>query len=165
MFKELFEKSYRMQGTYSTKTPIGGKVLQAFKKKTEKFKYSDEGLIGLNKEWSKFSKTEARKIIESEVKKRTGNNALGVNATLEKVKWISTYKIGDTSELFGLDEDFVINVTFADDIDSSRYQKKLGGILNPQVPYRVTNVFGDDSMDLQQNIEIRDNFVLNLDNK
>ncbi len=167
-FKELFEKSYRLSGTMGTKTPIGGKVLQAFKKKVEKLKINTGGLEKLNKEWQVFAKRQgqASSIIQNEIAKKAGeDNTSGISATLDKIDWIATPNIGLENEAYyQLDGDFVININVSDDIDGNKIAKKLKGWINSPDMSDGTEIVGSiDSS--SQNIEIRDQFFLNVDNK
>lgn len=169
------EKAYQMTGSYGAKGIIG-KVLFAFKKEVEKIKYqgdADATLAELNQLWSKWADKDGAKIVEQEVMKvvKDKEAIAFITATLSPAKWIADVvnKINtpDGTELFvSLNSDFVINVGFADDVDASKFERKLDGMTNTPVFNSAVDIVGDSEIEVgYNNVEIRKGFFLVIDAK
>lgn len=163
----LNEKVYRLSGFYSSKG-IVGKVMQAFKKTIEGVKFEgdwDVTLAEINKEWKSFEK-DGNKIILDEVKKavKTLDNVAFVNVNGFTLDWIKAEDRGLNSHI-KLTTDFVINVGFMDDVDGSKFSRKLGGMMNtPILMGNDIHGVGDGSVGYN-NCEIRESEVMMLDEK
>ncbi len=160
---KINEKIFRLSGHMGTKTPIGGKVLQAFKKKNE----SVGNIKDLNAGWVKFSKKEAPKLILDILKKNIkefDSVVIGVEASLENKKWDQQDSTSN-GILASLDKDFVININIADDAAASKISKKVKGIVNSPSSHNLTNIYGDKIVSDLQNIEIRDFLTLLIESK
>lgn len=169
------EKAYQMTGSYGAKGIIG-KVLFAFKKEVEKIKYEgdvDATLAELNQIWSKWADKDGAKIIEQEVMKvvKDKEAIAFITATLSPAKWIADtvnrINVPGRAELYvSLNTDFVINVGFADDVDASKFERKLDGMTNTPVFGSVIDIVGTaDSGVGYNNVEIRKGFFLVIDAK
>ena len=169
----LNEKAYRMTGTYASKGIIG-KMMQAFKKEIEKIKYegdADATLSDVNKVWMSWAPKDGAKIILSEVEKAVKDMeaVVFVNASIDG-EWIADEVNGlnreGSSELFiSRNGDFVINVGFADDVDGSKFSRKLTGMLNSPID-QGTDIYGSFDAEVGgNNVEIRDGEFMSIDAK
>jgi hypothetical protein len=170
------EKVYQMTGMYGAKG-IAGKVLFAFKKQIERIKYEgDEAttLEDINKIWSKWADKDGAKIIEQEVLKQVKDKEaiVYIMATLAGQEWIADDVNGINAPgrqelLVRYPADLVINVGFADDVDASKFTRKLEGMQNSAViGKQETTVLGQfDEEILDNNIEIRAQLLLTIDAK
>jgi hypothetical protein len=170
------EKAYQMTGIYGAKGIIG-KVLFGFKKEIERIKYegdADATLAELNSVWSKWADKDGAKIIEQEVMKQVKDKEalVYVMATLGGFEWVADevnrLNTPGNSELFvTISNDFVINVGFADDADSSKFSRKLDGMQNSAILNgKETAVIGSyDNLVGENNIEIRTSMFLSIDAK
>lgn len=170
------EKVYQMTGIYGAKG-ILGRVLFAFKKEIERLKYegnAETTLSDVNKVWSKWADTDGAKIIETEVLKqvRDKESIVYIMATLSNVKWVADTINGlntsDRNELFiTIPGDFVINVGFMDDVDGSKFSRKLDGMMNDAIitgkESVVTGTY--DKLVGRNNVEIRGSMFLSIDAK
>jgi hypothetical protein len=167
------EKAYRLTGGYASKGLIG-KMMQAFKKEIEKIKYEgdkDSTLSAVNAVWAKWAPKEGAKIILSEVEKAVKDMeaVVFVNASIDK-EWIvdevNNLNTEGNRELFiAFPDDFVINVGFADDVDGSKFSKKLTGYLNTPIG-QGSDIYGsfDDEVG-GNNVEIRGGEIMSIDAK
>ena len=165
------EKAYQLTGNYGAKG-IAGKVLFAFKKEVERVKYLgdiDATLNDINNVWSKWADKEGAKIIETEVLKQVDRESIVyIVATLGKKLWIEADIKGLPGKIWcRIPSDFVINVGFADDVDASKFARKLGGMTNDAlITGSETNVLGTYNAQVyRNNVEIRDNLFLLFDAK
>lgn len=170
------EKAYQMTGIYGAKGIIG-KVLFGFKKEIERIKYEgdvDATLAELNSVWSKWADKDGAKIIEQEVMKQVKDKEalVYVMATLGGFEWaadeVNRLNSPEKPELFvTIPNDFVINVGFADDADSSKFSRKLDGMQNSAIQNgKETAVIGSyDNLVGENNIEIRTSMFLSIDAK
>jgi len=170
------EKAYQLTGSYGAKG-IAGKVLFAFKKEIERIKYegdADATLAELNGVWSKWADKDGAKIIEDLVMKQVKDNEaiVYVTATLGAFEWVADevnrLNSPGNSELFvSTPGDFVINVGFADDVDSSKFSRKLEGMQNSAIVNgKETAVIGAyDNLVGENNVEIRATLFLSIDAK
>jgi hypothetical protein len=170
------EKAYQMTGGYGAKG-IPGKVLFAFKKEIERIKYEngdvDTTLAELNDVWTKWADKDGAQIIEKEVMKvvKDKEAIVYIVATLSEAQWIADVvnKINQPGrvELYvSLNHDFVINVGFADDVDASKFERKLDGMTNTAIPASITTIVGEfDSAVGYNNVEIREGLFLTIDAK
>lgn len=171
------EKAYQMTGIYGAKG-IVGKVLFAFKKEIEKIQYNgnaEETLSELNNAWSKWADKNGGKIIEDLVMKQVKDKdaIVYIMATLSNSIWeadtVNRLNSPENASLYVTitGGDFVINVGFADDVDSSKFSRKLDGMQNSAiVGSKETTVVGTfDSEIGDNNIEIRSSFFLTIDAK
>lgn len=170
------EKAYQMTGIYGAKGIIG-KVLFGFKKEIERIKYEgdvDATLAELNSVWSKWADKDGAKIIEQEVMKQVKDKEalVYVMATLGGFEWaadeVNRLNSPEKPELFvTIPNDFVINVGFADDVDSSKFSRKLDGMQNSAIQNgKETAVIGSyDNLVGENNIEIRTSMFLSIDAK
>lgn len=163
----LNEKVYRLSGIYASKG-IVGKVMQAFKKNIEKVKFEgdwDLTLAEINDEWKSFEKA-GSKIILDEVKKavKTLDNVAFINVDGFNKEWQKSEERGLNSNI-SLPGDFVINVGFMDDVDGSKFGRKLGGMMNSPI-LSGTDIYGagDDEVG-NNNCEIRDRETMEIDQK
>lgn len=172
----ITEKAYQLTGIYGAKGIIG-KVLFAFKKEVEQIKYdgdADATLAELNEIWSYWADRDGAKIIEQEVMKvvKDKEAIVYIVATLSEASWIADVvnrlNTPTGKELFVClnNADFVINVGFADDVDASKFERKLGGMTNTAIPVSITTIVGkfDDEVGYN-NVEIRDSIYLSIDAK
>lgn len=177
LFEEFVnEKAYQLTGIFGAKG-IPGKVLFAFKKEVERIKYEgDSGatLSELNSVWSKWADKEGAKIIEQEVMKvvKDKEEMVYIMATLGEVLWeadtINNMNRPNSQELYvKTSGDFVINIGFMDDVDGSKFVRKLNGMMNPAIMTgRETEVMGSfDSEIGYNNVEIRSSMFLVIDAK
>ena len=171
----IAEKAYQLTGIYGAKGIIG-KVLFAFKKEVEKIKYegdADATLAELNEIWSYWADRDGAEIIEKEVMKvvKDKEAIVYITATLSNSQWIADVvnrlNTPTGTELFvSLQSDFVINVGFADDVDASKFDRKLGGMTNTAIKVNATDIVGTyDSEVGENNIEIRNSVFLSIDAK
>lgn len=167
------EKVYRMTGSYASKGIIG-KMMQAFKKEIEKIKYEgdvDATLAEVNKAWMSWAPKDGAKIILSEVQKAVKDmeSVVFVNASIDG-EWIADEVNGlnreGSSELFiSRNGDFVINVGFADDVDGSKFSRKLTGMLNSPIN-QGTDIYGSFDAEVGgNNVEIRSGEFMSIDAK
>jgi len=171
------EKAYQMTGSFGAKG-IAGKVLFAFKKEVERVKFEgdqEKTLEEINKVWSKWADKDGAEIIEQEVMKQVKDKeaVVYIIATLGATEWIAdeingVNAPGRAKLLVRIPSDFVINVGFADDVDSSRYSRKLDGMGNDAlITGKETALFGDydSQVGYFNNIEIRAGLFLTIDAK
>ena len=170
------EKAYQMTGSYGAKG-IAGKVLFAFKKEVERIKYEngdvDSTLAELNDVWTKWADKDGAEIIKKEVMKVVKDEEAIVYlvATLSNAKWIADVvnkiNVAGRVELFAcLNTDFVINVGFADDVDASKFERKLDGMTNTAIGVSITTILGDFDIPVgYNNVEIRSRMFLTIDAK
>jgi hypothetical protein len=169
------EKAYQLTGIYGAKG-IPGKVLYAFKKEVERVKYLGDAtstLNDINKVWSKWADKEGAKIIETEVLKQVSRESIVyIVATLSKSLWVvddveNINKPGNSELLVRIPSDFVINVGFMDDVDGSKFSRKLDGMMNHAIMIgKETNVLGTyDAQVYRNNVEIRESLFLTIDAK
>jgi hypothetical protein len=170
------EKAYQLTGIYGAKGIIG-KVLFAFKKQVEKIKYegdADSTIAEINDIWSKWANKDGAKIIEQEVMKQVKDKEaiVYIMATLGGFEWaadeVNRLNTPGNSELFiTIPGDFVINVGFADDVDSGKFSRKLDGMQNSAIQNgKETAVIGSyDNLVGENNIEIRTSMFLSIDAK
>ena len=170
------EKVYQLTGTYGAKG-IAGKVLFAFKKQIERIKYEGDQaatLKEINQVWSKWADKDGVKIIEQEVLKQVKDKKaiVYVMATLGKTDWVVDDVNGINSPgraelLVRFPSDFVINVGFADDVDASKFSRKLDGMTNDAlVTGKETDIIGAyDNLVGKNNVEIRASLFLTIDAK
>ena len=167
------EKAYRMTGSYASKGIIG-KMMQAFKKEIEKIKSEgdvDATLSAVNKAWMSWAPKDGAKIILSEVQKAVKDMeaVVFVNASIDG-EWIADEVNGlnreGSSELFiSRNGDFVINVGFADDVDGSKFSRKLTGMLNSPID-QGTDIYGSFDAEVGgNNVEIREGEFMSIDAK
>jgi hypothetical protein len=173
LFEEfLNEKVYRLTGPYASKGIIG-KVMQAFKKEIERVAFegnSVETLNEVNKAWEDFHK-DAQKIILDEVEKAVRDMDQVVYVNVKGLN--SPWELDSVNKLNGegkplhitIPGDFIINVGFMDDVDSSKFKNKLGGMLNTAVA-GDEDIFGRfDAGVGENNVEIRGSEVMQIDQK
>jgi hypothetical protein len=170
------EKAYQMTGSYGAKG-IAGKVLFAFKKEIERIKYengdADATLAELNDVWTKWADKDGAEIIEKEVMKVVKDKEAIVYlvAILSDAKWIADVvnKInqpGSVELYVCLNTDFVINVGFADDVDASKFERKLEGMTNTAIGNSITSIIGELDPEVgYNNVEIRSRMYLTIDAK
>lgn len=166
------EKAYRLTGIYASKGIIG-KVMQAFKKQIERSFYDGDAaatLVDVNKEWKSFHK-DASEIILSEIKKVVKDmgqvvyvHVSGLNRLWEADEINKLNREGGPLYIT-IVGDFVINVGFRDDVDASKFGKKLDGYANTAIP-TGEDIYGQfDSQVGYNNIEIRDSEYIMIDSK
>ena len=86
-------------------------------------------------------------------------------------KWVDDQINGlnrpDGTELFvRIPSDFVINVGFADDVDASKFERKLDGMTNTAIGVSITTILGDFDIPVgYNNVEIRSRMFLTIDAK
>ena len=170
------EKAYQLTGLYGAKG-IAGKVAFAFKKQVERTQYDgnvESTINDLNHVWSKWANKDGVKIIETEIMKQIKDKeaVVYVTATLGNYEWIADDVNGINSPtnpnlLARFPGDFVINIGFADDVDASKFSRKLGGNLNTAlVSSADTEIIGSfDASVGYNNIEIRESLFLTIDSK
>lgn len=170
------EKAYQMTGMYGAKG-IAGKVAFAFKKEVERVQYDgsvESTLNDLNKAWSKWANVDGAKIVETEVMKQLKDKeaVVYITATLGNYEWVADEVNGvnnpaNSELLVRIPSDFVINIGFADDVDSSKYARKLGGDTNTAiVSSNDTEIVGSfDASIGYNNVEIRSSLFLTIDAK
>lgn len=160
-----------------TKTPVGGKMLQAFKKKVENIKLNQNTESELNMEWKKWTKSEGDKLLKDLVfditqkwnkKLKPEEVIAGIQYSGGKTgSWVKTNEMtinGVKRETYTLLNDFVIDINIADDVDASKLSKKFKAWVNSFLR-RSDIVYGSMDSSLQ-NIEITESgFVLNIDGK
>lgn len=166
------EKVYRMTGIYSSKG-IVGKVMQAFKKQIERIKFeanAEDTLSEVNAAWEDFHKDGAN-IILDEVKKavKDMDQVVYVHVSGLGKKWrvdeINNLNRGGDELFITIPGDFVINVGFMDDVDGSKFSKKLGGMMNTGIQMGE-DIYGTfDSQVGYNNVEIRDAEFMSIDAK
>lgn len=167
------EKVYRMTGSFTSKGIIG-KVMQAFKKEIEKIKYEGDAnstLSDVNTAWSKWVTRDGAKIILSEIEKvvKDMEAVYFVNATVDG-EWKADEtnglnKEGSNQLFITFENDFVINVGFADDVDANRFAKRLTGYTNIAIEQGV-DIYGSfDAGVGQNNVEIRGTEIMSIDAK
>ena len=169
------EKAYRLSGFYASKGLIG-KVMQTFKKQIERtsFEGDREGTLeDINKEWEKFQKT-AQKIVLDQVEKAVKDMDQVLFVTLDPSTWIvdevnGLNQDGRTDKVYiSLASDFVINVGFMDDVDSSKFKRKLDKEAYNNTPLAdpANAIYGTyDSAVGNNNLEMRDNEIMEIDAK
>jgi hypothetical protein len=170
------EKAYQLTGIYGAKG-IVGKVAFAFKKEVERVKYegdADATIDDLNSVWTKWADKDGAKIIEQEVMKQVKDKeaVVYIVATLSKTLWevddVNGINAPGKSELLvRIPSDFVINIGFADDVDGSKFSRKLDGMMNDALMSgKETEVVGSyDSQVGENNVEIRGSIFLTIDAK
>lgn len=167
------EKAYRLSGAYAAKGTIG-KVMQSFKKEIERIKFegdTETTLNVINAEWVKFHKI-ASTIILNDIQKVVKNfeeEVISVNTTLSG-EWVERKDLTTGSELYiNLNNDFVINIGFMDDIDANKYSRRLGGMVNRPLFIQdlgSNNIYGmPEESSEYNNIEIRGVEVISIDGK
>ena len=161
------EKVYRLTGPYASKGIIG-KVMQAFKKRIERIQFEGDfepTLAEVNKEWQKFEK-DAIKMILADVEKavKTLDNVAYVHVDGLKKMWQKSAESGLNRHM-SLPGDFVINVGFNDDVDGSKFSRKLDGSMNTPI-FTGEDIYGagDDEVGYN-NVEIRGRETMMLDEK
>lgn len=167
------EKSYRMTGVYSAKGLVG-KVMQAFRQEIKTVKYEGINVVTqeeVNEEWAKFEE-EAKKIILDQVEKGAGDmeGVLFVTANL-----FNGFAIDEAnglnheeSDTLYLSYEVVINVGFMDDVDGSKFKRKIDktGMMNSPIASERDVIYGDyDEAVGNNNLEIRDTEVIQIDKK
>jgi hypothetical protein len=167
---ELNEKAYQLTSSYGAKG-IPGKVLFAFKKHVEHVKFEGDAkstLENINKEWSKWADKEGAKIIEQEVMKQVKDkeSIVYIVATLSGEEW-DEESSNENQLIARIPMDFVINIGFADDVDSNKFSKKLGGMQNAALLRKNnTEIVGKYEREVgENNVEIRSGFYLSFDSK
>ncbi len=167
---ELNEKAYQLTGSYGAKD-IPGKVQSAFKKHVEHVKFEGDAkltLENINKEWSKWADKEGAKIIEHEVMKQVKDkeSIVYIIATLSGEEW-DEESSNENQLIARIPFDFVINIGFADDVDSNKFAKKLGGMQNAAMLRKNnTEIVGKYDKEVgENNVEIRSGFYLSFDSK
>ena len=169
----LNEKAYRMTGIYSAKGLVG-KVMQAFKQEIKTVKYEGINVVTqeeVNKEWAKFE-DKAKKIILDQVEKGAGgmDGILFVTANLFNgfaIDEVNGLNDLSPSTLY-LSYEVVINVGFMDDVNGSKFKRKIDktGMMNSPLASKSEVIYGDyDSQVGNNNLEIRDNEVIQIDAK
>ncbi len=170
------EKVYQLTRSYGAKG-IAGKVLFAFKKQIERTKYEGDQeatLAEINKVWSNWADRDGADIIEQEVIKvvKDREAIVYITATLGQTLWVvddaeGINTPGKPQLLVRIPSDFVINIGFMDDVDGSKFSKKLGGMMNTAlITGKETQVIGDyDSHVSYNNVEIRSGLLLLIDAK
>jgi len=169
----LNEKAYRMTGIYSAKGLVG-KVMQAFKQEIKTVKYEGVNVVTqeeVNKEWAKFE-DKAKKIILDQVEKGAGgmDGILFVTANLFNgfaIDEVNGLNDLSPSTLY-LSYEVVINVGFMDDVNGSKFKRKIDktGMMNSPLASKSEVIYGDyDSQVGNNNLEIRDNEVIQIDAK
>ena len=95
-----------------------------------------------------------------------------ITATLGNYEWVADEANGvnnpaNSELLVRIPSDFVINIGFADDVDSSKYARKLGGDTNTAlVSSKDTEIIGSfDASIGYNNVEIRSALFLTIDAK
>lgn len=168
------EKAYRMTGIYGAKGLIG-KVMQAFKQEIKTVKYEGINVVTqeeVNKEWAKFE-DKAKKIILDQVEKGAGDmdGVLYVTANL-----FNGFAIDEVNGLNDIDPDntlylsyeLVINVGFMDDVNGSKFKRKIDktGMMNSPLAGTKDLIYGEyDASVGNNNLEIRDTEVIQIDRK
>ena len=170
--KSLNEKASRMEGPYQAEGIIG-EVMLAFKKQIEGIKYDGDQKSTsklINKEWAKFSST-AHKIILAEVKKsvKSMDDVLFVSAMLKGMGWVPDTINGlnrpESDTLSISSGQLIINVGFKDNVDASKYAKKLGGSIEQPRSFQSVDIYGTlDKTIGDNNIQIIDSEMLRIDN-
>lgn len=170
------EKVYQLTGQFGAKG-IPGKVLFAFKKEIERVKYEGDPkttLADINKVWSNWADTAGTKIIEQEVLKqvRDKESIVYLVASLGGYEWIAddANRVNSPTRselLVRFPMDFTINVGFMDDVDGSKFARKLGGMMNTALTTNIdTAIIGKyDSLVEDNNVEIRASLFLTVDAK
>ena len=169
------EKAYRLTGFYASKGLIG-RVMQTFKKQIERTAFEGDREVTLqdiNKEWEKFQKT-AQKIVLDQVEKAVNDMNQVLFVTLDPSTWIvdkinGLNQDGLTNKVYiSLDGEFVINVGFMDNVDSSKFRRKLDkeAYNNTPLANPANTIYGTyDSAVGYNNLEIRDNEIMVIDAK
>ena len=174
LFEEfLNEKSYRMTGIYAAKGLVG-KVMQAFRQEIKTVKYEGINVVTqeeVNKEWAKFEDT-AKKIILDQVEKGAGgmDGILFVTANLFNgfaIDEVNGLNNPDSDTLY-LSYEVVINVGFMDDVNGSKFKRKIDkiGMMNSPLAGKRDLIYGEyDASVGNNNLEIRDTEVIQIDKK
>jgi len=169
----LNEKSYRMTGIYGAKDLVG-KIMQAFKQEIKTVKYEGINIVTqeeVNKEWAKFEDT-AKKIILDQVEKGAGgmDGILFVTANLFNgfaIDAVNGLNSEDSDTLY-LSYEVVINVGFMDDVNGSKFKRKIDkiGMMNSPLAGKRDLIYGEyDASVGNNNLEIRDTEVIQIDKK
>jgi hypothetical protein len=167
------EKSYRMTGMYAAKGLVG-KVMQAFRQEIKTVKYEGINVVTqeeVNKEWAKFEDT-AKKIILDQVEKGAGgmDGILFVTANLfngfaiDEVNGLNS----EGSDTLYLSYELVINVGFMDDVNGSKFKRKIDktGMMNIPLATKRDLIYGEyDESVGNNNLEIRDTELIQIDGK
>jgi hypothetical protein len=162
-----------MTGMYTSKGIIG-KVMQAFKKQIEKIQLDwieEAALEEVNDAWEAFYDA-GSKIILDEVKKvvKDMDQVVYVHVSGLNKKWRADDVNGLNSQRSSalyvtVPGDFVINIGFMDDVDGSKFAKKLGGWMNTGIQIGE-DIYGKyDSKVGYNNVEIRDTEFIMIDGK
>jgi hypothetical protein len=169
----LNEKSYRMTGMYAAKGLVG-KIMQAFKQEIKTVKYEGINIVTqeeVNKEWAKFEDT-AKKIILDQVEKGAGgmDGILFVTANLFNgfaIDEVNGLNSEDSDTLY-LSYEVVINVGFMDDVNGSKFKRKIDktGMMNIPLAAKRDLIYGEyDESVGNNNLEIRDTELIQIDGK
>lgn len=169
----LNEKVYRMTGIYTAKGLVG-KVMQAFKQEIARVKYEGvniETQEEVNKEWAKFEDN-AKKIILDQVEKGAGgmDGILFVTANLSNgfhIDEINGLNREGSNTLY-LGYELVINVGFMDDVNGSKFKRKIDktGMMNSPIASGKDVIYGNyDTAVGNNNLEIRDTEFIQIDGK
>lgn len=166
------EKVYRLTGIYGSKGLVG-KLMQAFKKQIERIKFEENvnaTLDEVNAAWEDFHK-DGVKIILDEVEKvvKDMDQVVYVHVSGLGKKWkadeINNLNRGSDALFITIPGDFVINVGFMDDVDGSKFSRKLGGMMNTGIQMGE-DIYGTfDSQVGYNNVEIRDAEFMQIDIK
>jgi hypothetical protein len=170
------EKAYQLTGSFGAKG-VAGKVLFAFKKEVERIKFEgdvEKCLEEINKVWSKWADKDGAEIVEREVMKlvKDTEGVVYITVTLAGTQWeadeVNGVNAPGKSELLvRIPSDFTINIGFADDVDSGKYARRLGGMQNNAlITGKESTIYGSyDSLVGRNNIEIRSGLFLTIDAK
>jgi hypothetical protein len=169
----LNENSYRMTGMYAAKGLVG-KIMQAFKQEIKTVKYEGINIVTqeeVNKEWAKFEDT-AKKIILDQVEKGAGgmDGILFVTANLFNgfaIDEVNGLNSEDSDTLY-LSYEVVINVGFMDDVNGSKFKRKIDktGMMNIPLAAKRDLIYGEyDESVGNNNLEIRDTELIQIDGK
>jgi len=169
----LNENSYRMTGMYAAKGLVG-KIMQAFKQEIKTVKYEGINIVTqeeVNKEWAKFEDT-AKKIILDQVEKGAGgmDGILFVTANLFNgfaIDEVNGLNSEDSDTLY-LSYEVVINVGFMDDVNGSKFKRKIDktGMMKSPLAAKRDLIYGEyDESVGNNNLEIRDTELIQIDGK
>jgi transcriptional regulator with PAS, ATPase and Fis domain len=169
------EKVYRLAGYYSAKGLIG-KIMQTFKKEIERtvFEGDREGTLEeVNKAWAKHQDT-AKKLVLDQVEKAVKNMDQVLFVTMEPSHWIvddvNGLNMDDRTDkvYIRLQHEFVINVGFMDDADSSKFKRKFDKESYNNTPLSSSEdlIYGtyDDGVG-DNNLELRSNEIIEINHK
>lgn len=149
------------------------------KKQIERIQFEgdiDKLLDEVNKAWEKWAPKEGSKIIETEVMKQVKDKESIVYIT---ANLLAGWKMDEVNKLnVSIDKkgiayitfnafDFVINIGFADDVDASKYSRRLNGMRNSAIHSKEDlDIVGTyDKAIGENNLEIRESLFITIDKK